>query len=482
MPPKKAKVVAAPALVVPVSRQVVISCFCASLHALLLLWGSAEGLARGHLLRARSRSFAVSALARCLPPARSPTTRALRHTQRDLAKDLPLDGCEGALGIGNVEIGARVRELKAGLVDWSLSEVSRAGTMHLELPESGLDSIPMGLSLLPWLQALNLSNNMLTNGCVAHIVAALPHLRALDLSGNLLAGVLPPALGSLGDGLLEELFLDSNLISSFPPEGAALTALTWLSLKKNQLTALPGPMLAASGATLLHINATDNLLTALPAEIGACVALEELIVTGNALAELPQTLGQAVSLIELHAAGNKLTVFPACLASCTALEVLDLSTNLLTGPLPGEPFLPLVNLLILHLACNKLTQLPDELGQLGALEVLNVSSTTIKALPESCSSLTNLRELNCTNTGLTALPAGAAAWTAIEAAMLRGCKLKTLPVGVEETWSACRILDVKGAKGKDTCKVPEIVRDKLRGSHIVGALWQKAKPKKAGKK
>lgn len=456
---------------------------------------------------------------------------------------------EGMLGLPSVYLKERIRDVKTELVQWTLSEAQRQGDGMLSLHDTGLSALPSGLVHLPWIQALILTHNTLTSNVLTELAASgvplrapsamveedegrvaagattsvdsapvLPCLKALDLSGNILAGTLPTSIAQLGGGGLEELYLDQNMIAGFPPEAGMLKELTWLTANKNILTSIPGPCLAG-WTKLLHLDLRKNNLKSLPPEIGLCVALEELYLSGNEIGEggLPQELSQCKNLLELHVAQNLLPAFPvAAVCGLTSLEVLDLSQNKLTGPLPPEPFTPgaegaLCNLLVFHCALNKIVSLPagqydrclpcvhvscrstcpssrpcpSHLADMGdacpALEVINIASTSIKTLPESLTRCTSLREIYCNNTPMTTLPAGIGAWAQLEAGVWRNCKLKALPVDhttVPPTWAqTLQVLDVHSKGKKDTCKVLEPLRDRLKDSRIIGAVWTKPKAK-----
>lgn len=198
----------------------------------------------------------------------------------------------------------------------------------------------------------------------------IPGLRAVNLATNLLNGELPATLGELPSAL-EELCLDENVISALPAEASRLTELTWLSIRKNLLTALPPPAVA-SWAKLVHLDLRDNKLTALPAEISACAALRELLLSNNSLDSLPEGIRGCTALEVLLLQNNAVTALPLGLAGCRSLVTLDVSKNKLAA-LPGPVFAALSNLTSLHAGDNKITELPPEVGGLVNLEVLSFS-------------------------------------------------------------------------------------------------------------
>lgn len=71
----------------------------------------------------------------------------------------------------------------------------------------------------------------------------------------------------------------------------------------------------------------------LPAELGACKLLEELIVSENALLELPAELGALPALRVLRAQNNEITVMAPEIGDCLGLTEVDVSYN----PLANVP-------------------------------------------------------------------------------------------------------------------------------------------------
>ncbi|XP_025941224.1 leucine-rich repeat-containing protein 47, partial [Apteryx rowi] len=156
----------------------------------------------------------------------------------------------------------------------------------------------------------------------------LPALRVLDLSGNGLEA-LPPPLGGAGPGpgaeadpdpggapafpQLRSLNLGGNRLRELGPGLArAAPRLQALLLSGNRLRALPGGLLpppaAAAGLfpLLSHLEAADNEVAELGADIAALPALKSLDVSNNQLTELPAELADCPRLKEVNFRGNRL--------------------------------------------------------------------------------------------------------------------------------------------------------------------------------
>lgn len=394
---------------------------------------------------------------------------------RDLSEPNPLDGRDGILGIDNLEVQERVREVQEDLIDWKLSDVMRSGSLELDFREQGLDALPDGLYDLQWLQVLDLSRNLLVNA-VFDELKDVANLRAIDLTSNLLASTLPDSFGSL-NSKLEELCLDENVIERLPATAANLSALSWVSLRRNLLAELPGSILGA-WRKLVHLDLRDNKLKALPEEVGLCASLETLMLTGNELTDLPEALRGCTALLELHVQRNQLTALPLGLGACGALQLLDVTSNKLTE-LPGGVLAGLGSLRTLFAGGNKITAVPVEVAALRELEVLSLSGNAIKALPDEVGALVHLREIYLANCPISALPPSVVGWTELEQAVFKNCKLKALPAGVEAAWSRTRLLDFRQKK-KPICKVGEDIRDIMKRTRMLGVTF--VKPKKKGKK
>ncbi|NXF11664.1 LRC47 protein, partial [Smithornis capensis] len=177
---------------------------------------------------------------------------------------------------------------------------------------------------LPALHTLVLRRNALgPAGLGAGLGGPLPALRLLDLSGNGLEA-LPAALGGTGRDpgdagdagpafpQLRSLNLSGNGLRELGPGLArAAPQLQELLLSGNRLRALPGGLLPSAALPapfplLSRLDAADNELAELGADIAALPALKSLDVANNQLRELPAALADCPRLKDANFRGNRL--------------------------------------------------------------------------------------------------------------------------------------------------------------------------------
>lgn len=335
-----------------------------------------------------------------------------------------------ALGVSSLEEESFLALCMQNQMEFRVSNCLREGHLELDLSQLELSELPgPSLSALPWLQVIDLNRNdlqvhSLSSGLLSH--ATLPELRSLSLNHNAFVGPLPGTLGDLAP-CLEELSLEGNLITQVPATLGALSRLEWVSLANNRLAEFPGAVLSGWGGSLRHLDLRCNQLVSLPSELGECKALEELYVSDCLLASLPDTIGGCTNLVVLAAARNALVALPPSLALCQSLQCLDLTNNQL-GALPGELVEGWPELRELLLSNNALPALPEQMGTLSQLEVLAASNNLLTSLPQSLGECRALKELYLqANKALSTLPESVEGWKSLNTIILKMCKFKTLP-------------------------------------------------------
>ncbi len=301
------------------------------------------------------------------------------------------------------------------------AELGELGNLQaLSLNFNRLNSIPAQLGGLAELEYLGLRSNELTS--VPPELGELGNLVELDLDDNRLTA-LPVGPDSYPS--LRLLFLSSNEFTSFPWELSELDRLWLLILERNRLTDVP----PGSGgfADLRVLDLSSNELTSFPRELGTLGNLRQLELDGNRLTDIPPGLREmaggerppryadesppfARSLTEpgrpwrLDRAGDRLTSIGKRLSTLDAsrthgefdrsrstnggsrvggfasIEVLDLSSNQLSGSLPAG-LVELTGLASLGLADNVgLTgALPLDLTAMEGLEDLHTTGTELCA-------------------------------------------------------------------------------------------------------
>ncbi|XP_031498542.1 receptor-like protein 20 [Nymphaea colorata] len=219
------------------------------------------------------------------------------------------------------------------------------------------------------LEVLYLSGNNLT-GTIPNCIANLTRLDLLDLGGNQLQGLIPrelicdlSSLGLIrvkGNQLTDELarFLyncsseiwaidlsHNRLMGSLPSNW--LTSFRWLQvldLSNNQLHGpIPNELDSRSIASLRVINLNHNkLVGSIPRFLANCSQLEVINLSMNELSDVfPFWLGHLQFLRILMLSSNKLygsVCSPFSKNVFSSLQILDISGNQLTGPLPPSLF------------------------------------------------------------------------------------------------------------------------------------------------
>ena len=172
---------------------------------------------------------------------------------------------------------------------------------------------------LAGIQQLNLSAGLVE--FPREIFALADSLEVLNLTGNALS-TLPNDLGRLHK--LRALFCSDNQFTEVPAVLGQCQQLSMVGFKANQIRTLPA---AALPPALRWLILTDNVLEALPPEIGNCSQLQKLMLAGNQLTELPETLANCTKLELLRIAANQLTALPAWLLSMPRLAWLAYAGN-----------------------------------------------------------------------------------------------------------------------------------------------------------
>jgi len=171
---------------------------------------------------------------------------------------------------------------------------------NLKIAGTPLESISDNLGNLKNLTALSLQNNQIK--VLPDTIGALKLIKTLDVSGNKLS-TLPDTLVELTN--IQVLNANLNELKTFP-NVSSLKRLSILLISRNQLTALPDGICDESLSLLNTIEANDNCIEFLPAEMGNLSHLAKLNVASNKLDTLPYDLSESPKLKELVIADNKM--------------------------------------------------------------------------------------------------------------------------------------------------------------------------------
>ncbi|KAL4581049.1 hypothetical protein LXL04_017256 [Taraxacum kok-saghyz] len=180
---------------------------------------------------------------------------------------------------------------------------------------------------------LRVSNNSLS-GRVPDGIWSLPNLGMIDLAINQFEGQVAPTIGQAKS--LSQLFLANNRFSGeVPAEISNVSSLVEIELISNQFSGeIPSGIGNLKKLSKLHLQ--DNIFSgAIPESLGSCVSLNEIILAGNSFSgQIPATLGSLPTLNSLNLSGNKLSgLIPASLSKLK-LSLIDVSNNMLMGPVP----------------------------------------------------------------------------------------------------------------------------------------------------
>ncbi|KAK1282453.1 hypothetical protein QJS10_CPB22g00926 [Acorus calamus] len=315
------------------------------------------------------------------------------------------------------------------VVDLSVNKISGGGVLKWALSAGGV-------------RRLNLSRNAISGELPA---IDLPAMEDLDLSFNNISGGLSP---SFNCSALLRLDLSSNSLSGDVPSAAFVSCfrLTSLNLSSNHLSgdlpSVPGTLSSLllaenefSGRLsdchgLVDLDVSSNHLHgpidfsdcpslnlknlilsynsfsgSLPDSISDLYRLELLDLSSNNLTgQIPQTLCGNPNFVlkELYLQDNLFTgTVPASLANCSGLISLDLSFNFLKGPIPST-FGSLSRLRDLIMWLNLLDgEIPQELSMIQTLENLILDNNgLVGTIPSGLQNCTNLNWLSLSSNEL----------------------------------------------------------------------------------
>lgn len=175
----------------------------------------------------------------------------------------------------------------------------------LDLSGLNLTSVPQKISSMQKLQALNLSNNAITQNF--RFLSHLLFLSELRISGNGLTKI-PDELSALQN--LKILDVSNNHFSNnYAGALNGLKNLEWLSLQSNQIATFP-------------------------AELGQLTKLVHLNFADNKISDGFQSLRVLSNLEQIYLDKNQITSFPETLLQLRRLQMLSLTNNYISGEVP----------------------------------------------------------------------------------------------------------------------------------------------------
>ncbi|CBI28433.3 unnamed protein product, partial [Vitis vinifera] len=224
-----------------------------------------------------------------------------------------------------------------GSINSSSTLFSLVHLQRLDLSDNDFNysEIPFGVGQLSRLRSLDLSFSGFS-GQIPSELLALSKLVFLDLSANPnFSGELPTSIGRLGS--LTELDISScNFTGSVPSSLGHLTQLYYLDLSNNHFK-IPFSLVNMSQLNILSLYLLSNYLNG-TVELQLLSKLKNLIylqLSDNRLSFLSPLPVPPPSTVEYLVSGNKLTgEISPLICNMTSLELLDLSSNNLSGRIP----------------------------------------------------------------------------------------------------------------------------------------------------
>ncbi|KAK3128642.1 hypothetical protein QOZ80_6BG0464660 [Eleusine coracana subsp. coracana] len=273
--------------------------------------------------------------------------------------------------------------------------------VSIDLKSNGLSGqIPDEIGDCSSLRILDLSFNNL-DGDIPFSMSKLKHLENLILKNNKLIGAIPSTLSQLPN--LKILDLAQNALTGEIPRLIYWNeVLQYLGLRGNRLEGSLSPdMCQLTG--LWYFDVKNNSLTGvIPDTIGNCTSFQVLDLSYNHFTgPIPFNIG-FLQVATLSLQSNNFTgPIPSVIGLMQALAVLDLSYNQLSGPIPSI----LGNLTYtekLYMQGNQLSgRIPPELGNMSTLHYLELNDNQLTGpIPPELGKLTGLFDLNLANNHL----------------------------------------------------------------------------------
>ncbi len=272
-------------------------------------------------------------------------------------------------------------------VYYSLSKALRNASevYKLNLSNKDLKEFPEDIFKLKELRYLILDSNKISS--IPPQIAELHKLKCLSFSTNNIKE-LPSEIGSLSE--LRYFYVDHNQLSVLPPEFYKLAKLEEVFINSNQLTVIAPEIKVLK--ELRRLVAANNKFESIPDEIGYLYNLKKLSISNNLIKELPEHFYELTNLINLYFSENQLIEIDAKINKLNKLEVLALDKNKIKSlpPETGE----LIELTSLYIEENLLDSVPKEIGDLFKLKELFMGNNPMKVIPTRFNHLSNLKYLN----------------------------------------------------------------------------------------
>ncbi|GFS44611.1 leucine-rich receptor-like protein kinase family protein [Actinidia rufa] len=318
-----------------------------------------------------------------------------------------------------------------------------------------------GLEKLQSLKVLSLSHNNFT-GSIPPELALMPSLERLNLSHNSLSGRLPMLFSNMMT-TIKFLDLSENSVSGPIPDDMfeSCNTLRFLSLARNFLEG-PIPSTLPKCTSLSNLNLSNNHFSgnldfSTNKGIWSLTRLRTLDLSHNLLSgPIPRGVSLIHNLKELRLQGNHFSeLLPSDIGLCPHLSSLDFSDNFFTGALPDS--LQRLNFLtFLSLSRNMLSgDVPQWIGNMISLQHLDFSNNGFTGiLPSSLADLKSLTRLSFANNKLTGnIPQGLFDIGLDEIDLSKNELVGFIPPGSSKVFESLQRLDL--SRNKLTGEIPE---------------------------
>ncbi|XP_074581709.1 putative LRR receptor-like serine/threonine-protein kinase At1g06840 [Curcuma longa] len=229
------------------------------------------------------------------------------------------------------------------------------------------------LGLLSHLEIMDFMWNAI-NGTIPKEIGNIASLKLLLLSGNKLFGSIPDEIGNLP--ILNRLQIDENYISGPVPKSFAnLRNLKHLHMNNNSLSGpIPRELFALPIVHLLLDN--NNLSGLLPPELGMMPKLKILQLDNNNFSgSIPASYSNMTTLVKLSLRNCSLHGNIPYLSRMSRLGYLDLSWNMLNGPVPSNLA---INITTIDLSHNFLNgTIPSTFNRLHKLQRVSLENNQL---------------------------------------------------------------------------------------------------------
>ncbi|KAE8728624.1 putative LRR receptor-like serine/threonine-protein kinase [Hibiscus syriacus] len=277
-----------------------------------------------------------------------------------------------------------------------------ASIQSLDLSRNSLSgTLPTSLTELNELLYLNLSFNQFTKS-IPKGFELIYSLQVLDLRGNMLDGSLSGEFSLLSNA--SHVDFSMNMLQSSSPQKllpGISERVKFLNLSHNQLTgSLVGEAELQLFGNLKVLDLSYNQLSGELPGFNFAYDLQVLKLSNNIfMGFIPNVLlkGDSLLLTELDLSGSNITG-PISMIMSTNLQILNLSSNGITGELP----LLTGSCVVLHLLNNKLEGNLTRMSKWGNIEYLDLSQNRLTgSIPELTPQFLRLNHFNLSHNSLT---------------------------------------------------------------------------------